>query len=217
MLETKSNKIKDIEAFLDETYPNAKCALNYNKDYECLIAVMLSSQTKDSKVNEVTSILFSKYKSLNELNNANLNDIENIIKNLGLYKVKAKNIKEICNILINKYGSKVPSKKEELLKISGVGEKVANVVLIELFEIPEFPVDTHIKRISIRLGLSKNTNPINIEKDLKRTFKKENWISLHHKFIFFGRDKCRAIRPDCINCKLQKYCNYFKKESNIFK
>ena len=169
---------------------------------------MLSAQCTDKKVNSITPILFIKYPTIDSLKNANINDIENIIKPLGLFKNKAKNIIEIANLLADEFNYILPSNKEDLIKFPGVGNKTANVVRAEIFKIPEFPVDTHVKRVSLRLDLTKSEDVDSIEKDLKRIFKKENWIKLHHQFIHFGRYYCKAINPSCKNCKLTKICKY---------
>ena len=206
-----SIKEKEIIEYLNSLYPNARCSLNYSKDYELLIAVILSAQTTDKKVNEVSPILFSKYRSLDELNDAKIEDIEEIIKGLGLYKNKALAIKDVANKLINEFNYKIPSNKQDLLKFKGVGNKVANVVLIELFNIPEFPVDTHIYRFSKRLGYIKdNESILKAETSLKKHFPKECWIKLHHQIIFFGRNKCHALSPSCNDCELKKYCKFNK-------
>lgn len=206
-----SIKEKEIIEYLNSLYPNARCSLNYSKDYELLIAVILSAQTTDKKVNEVSPILFSKYRSLDELNDAKNEDIEEIIKGLGLYKNKALAIKDVANKLINEFNYKIPSNKQDLLKFKGVGNKVANVVLIELFNIPEFPIDTHIYRFSKRLNYIKdNESILKAETSLKKHFPKEYWIKLHHQIIFFGRYKCHAISPSCDDCKLKKYCKFNK-------
>ena len=192
-------------------YPNAKCELTYNSDYGFLIAVMLSAQCTDNKVNKVTPILFSKYKSLEELDKASLSDLEEIIKPLGLYKNKAANIKSITHDLLTKFNGSVPKDKKDLMSLSGVGNKTANVVRIELFKEKEFPVDTHVKRVANRLGLSNSEDVNVIEKDLRNTFSDDLYIKLHHQFIFFGRYKCKAISPICKDCHLKKYCQRFKK------
>lgn len=213
MSETKLNKKnEEIILYFNELYPNAKCELAYNRDYEFLIAVMLSAQCTDKKVNKVTPILFSKYNSLEALNKADIKDIEEIIKPLGMFKIKALNIKSIVNTLIDNFNGLVPSNKDELISIKGVGIKTANVVRIELFKEPEFPVDTHVKRIANRLGLSASYNVVKIEEDLKNEFPEEMYIKLHHQFIFFGRYKCKAINPECEGCKLKKYCNFNKNQ-----
>ncbi len=203
-----SDKAKIIVDYLDEIYPDARCELIYSKDYEFLIAVMLSAQTTDKKVNSVTPILFKKYDSLEKLASANIKDLENILKPLGLYKNKAQNIKKISKDLIDDFDSIVPKEKEKLTKLNGVGNKTANVVRIELFKEQEFPVDTHVMRVSNRLGLVKDCyNPDEIEIKLKKIFKNNNLIKLHHQFIFFGRNKCKALNPNCDGCKFKEFCN----------
>ena len=172
---------------------------------------MLSAQCTDNKVNKVTPILFSKYKSLEELDKASLSDLEEIIKPLGLYKNKAANIKSITHDLLTKFNGSVPKDKKDLMSLSGVGNKTANVVRIELFKEKEFPVDTHVKRVANRLGLSNSEDVNVIEKDLRNTFSDDLYIKLHHQFIFFGRYKCKAISPICNDCHLKKYCQKFKK------
>lgn len=203
-------KIKLIEDYFNEILPQAGCELTYSSDYGLLIAVMLSAQCTDKKVNKVTDVLFSKYKTLKELDEAPLEDIESIIKSLGLYKNKAKNIKLITRRLIDFYDGKVPSSKEELTTLAGVGNKTANVVRIEIFKEPEFPVDTHVKRISNRLGLVNEEDPDKIEQILRRKFPKDKWILLHHQMIHFGRYYCKAMNPMCENCKLKGICKDYK-------
>ena len=202
---TKTNT-STIEKYLDELFPNPKCELNYDKDYELLLAVMMSAQTTDKGVNKVNNILFKKYNTLDKLSNANLNDIKEIIKPIGNYNKKSINILNISKDLINKYNSKVPSTHVELETLPGVGRKTANVVLGELFNIPSFPVDTHIIRVSNRLNLVKSKDPIIIEKKLMKLFDKNNWIKLHKQLVLFGRYHCKAKNPSCSNCKLKNIC-----------
>ena len=197
-----------IEEYLDELIPDPKCELVYNKDYELVIAVMLSAQTTDKGVNKVTKILFKKYDSLEKLRDAPLDDLKQIIKPIGNFNKKALNIKGISKALLDNFQGVVPRTHEELETLPGVGRKTANVVLGELFQIPSLAVDTHVKRVSLRLDLTKSEDVDTIEKDLKRIFKKENWIKLHHQFIHFGRYYCKAINPSCKNCKLTKICKY---------
>lgn len=200
-----------IEKYFDEILPNASCELTYNSDYGFLISVMLSAQCTDKKVNKVTDVLFNKYKTLSELDDASLLDIEEIIKSLGLYKTKAKNVKIIAHELLVNYDGKVPSDKNELMTLPGVGNKTSNVVRVELFKIPEFPVDTHVMRVSKRLGLVlSDDDPLIIENKLKNIFPKEKWILLHHQFIHFGRYYCKAISPKCKDCKLVGICKHLK-------
>lgn len=202
-----TNKTIDILNYLDELYPNVGCELNYSKDYELVIAVMLSAQTTDKSVNRVNEVLFSKYKTLDELESAPLEDIENIIKPIGLYKNKATNLKGIVHSLIYDFNYVVPSDKDKLMRLPGVGNKTAGVIRAEIFKIPELPVDTHVARISKRLGLAKSGDePIDIEKKLKRIIDKNRWIKTHHQLIHFGRYYCRAKNPSCDGCKLIKYC-----------
>ena len=200
-----------IQKYFDEILPFASCELTYNSDYGFLISVMLSAQCTDKKVNKVTDILFNKYKSLEELDEASLSDIEETIKSLGLYKTKAKNIKVITHELLTRFNGKVPSDKNELMSLPGVGNKTSNVVRVELFKIPEFPVDTHVMRVSKRLGLTlEEDDAFTIEEKLKKIFPKEKWILLHHQFIHFGRYYCKAISPKCQGCKLEGICKFQK-------
>ena len=198
-----------ISNYVDSLFPNAKCELFYNQDYELAIAVMLSAQTTDKAVNKVTQKLFSDYQSLEAINSASLSDIENHIKELGLYKNKAKNIKGIAETLLNDFDGKLPSDKNELQKLPGIGNKSAGVIRIEVFKIPDLPVDTHIIRITNRLGIAnKNDEPIDIERKLKKLIPESNWIKTHHQLIHFGRYFCTAKSPKCEECQLRKICKH---------
>lgn len=202
-----TNKEVAITSFLDELFPHAKCELFYNKDYELLIAVVLSAQTTDKAVNLITPVLFNRYKDLNSLASANIKEVEEIIKTIGLYKAKAKNIVNLAKVLLEKYDGKVPSNKEELITLPGVGNKTAGVTRLELFNEDELPVDTHVARISYRLKYAKkNEDPNVIEKKLKKVFPKSSWGKLHHQFIHFGRYFCTAKNPNCKNCKISDFC-----------
>ena len=199
--------ISPILEYLDELFPHASCELFYTKDYELVIAVMLSAQTTDKSVNNVTRLLFNKYQSLDALNAAPLEDIEEIIKQIGLYKNKAKNLKGIVKDLIEKFNYQVPSDKDLLQTLPGVGNKTAGVIRAEIFKIPDLPVDTHVARISKRLGLAKKDDePIEIERKLKRLIPEDRWIKSHHQLIHFGRYFCTARNPQCENCKIKDYC-----------
>jgi len=199
--------------YLDEILPNASCELNYSKDYELLLAVMFSAQTTDKKVNEATAKLFKKYDNLMDLNNISLEELEDSIRFIGLYKNKAKNAKKIMETLINKHNGVVPSDMDQLLALPGVGIKTANVVRAELFAIPAIAVDTHVERVSKRLGLINNkATPVDVEKKLEKMFEKDIHIKLHHQLIHFGRYHCLARNPQCENCKLVTFCKYFKKK-----
>lgn len=201
------NKEKDILNYLNEIIPNPVCELNYNKDYELLLAVMLSAQTKDARVNKVTKVLFNKYDSLKKLKEANIKDIENIIKELGNYHKKSEAVINIAKILDEKYNGKVVNNRKVLENLPMVGRKTTNVVLSELFNEPTIAVDTHVERVSKRLGLvKKDDDVIKIEEKLKRKFDKNIWSKLHKQFVLFGRYYCTSKKPSCDKCKLQMYC-----------
>ena len=206
-MKTMKTNIKPLLDYLDEILPTAKCELLYTKDYELVIAVMLSAQTTDKSVNAVTPILFKKYPTLDALYNAPLEDIEEIIKPIGLYKNKAKNLKGIVKDLKERFNSVVPSDKEQLMTLPGVGNKTAGVIRAEIFQIPDLPVDTHILRISKRLNLAKKDDePIDVERKLKKIIPEERWIKSHHQLIHFGRYYCMARSPKCENCKISDMC-----------
>ena len=196
----------DILNFLDEKFPNARCELFYNNKFELLIAIVLSAQTTDAKVNSITPSLFNKYNTIESLANANLNEVIEILKPLGLANAKAQNIIKTAQIIHEKYYDIIPTAHEELVTLPGVGNKTANVFRAEGLGINAFAVDTHVSRVSYRLGLTNSKDPDKIEEDLKEYFSGMNWIKLHHQFIFFGRYFCKAKNPECNNCKLKKYC-----------
>ena len=204
--------INDIINYLDQIIPNPKCELNYNKDYELLISVMLSAQTTDKRVNDVTSVLYKKYPSLDELKNAELNDIINIIRPIGTFRKKAANIKIISERLIEDYNGVVPNNRSYLESLPGVGRKTTNVVLSNLYNIPCIAVDTHVCRVSKRLGLAKvNDDVLTVEKKLMRKFPKSSLSRVHHQLVLFGRYYCKAQKPECDSCKLKNIC---KKKDN---
>ena len=206
---TMKSNISPILSYLDELFPLAKCELFYSKDYELVIAVMLSAQTTDKSVNAVTPILFEKYPSLDDLEKASLEDIEEVIKPIGLYKNKAKNLKGIVHDLIYRFNYVVPSNKDELMTLPGVGNKTAGVIRAEIFKIPDLPVDTHILRISKRLKLAKpDDDPYEVEMKLKKIIPEERWIKSHHQLIHFGRYFCTARNPSCEKCKIKGMCSY---------
>ena len=201
-------KIDFIENYLEELIPDAKCELNYNKDYELLIATMLSAQTTDKRVNSVTSVLFDKYNTLKELKEAPVEDISYIIKSIGSFRKKAVYTKEIARILDEKYNGVLPNSRKALESMPGVGRKTTNVVLSNIYNVA---VDTHVERISKRLGLAKDNDDVRtVEEKLKRKFKRENWSRRHHQLVLFGRYYCKAISPNCEECKLKDYCKYYK-------
>lgn len=209
------NKMDDILNYLEELYPNAHCELEYKKDYELLIAIVLSAQTTDKRVNKVTKVLFSKYPSLISLKEAKLESIENIIKEIGTYKKKSVFVKNIATTLVNDGYTKVPNDRKYLETLSGVGRKTTNVFLAEIYNVPSIAVDTHVERVSKRINLAKEEdNVLTVEKKLMKKIPKEKWIKAHHQLIFFGRYHCKAIKPDCSTCKLSNICKYYKEKYN---
>lgn len=201
------NRIFD---YLDELFPNPKGELNYNNDFELLIAAILSAQTTDKKVNIVMKELFSKY-DINTLKNADIKDLNTILKPLGMSNIKSNYIKEASRIINEEYNNSIPNNRDLLMKIPGIGRKVANIILMELYDQKYFPVDTHVTRVSKRLGLvNKNDNVNKIEDKLYKIIPKDRIKRTHHQFVLFGRYHCKSINPNCSNCKLKDIC---KKES----
>ena len=204
---TNKDKINLILDFVDSLFPDAKCELFYNRDYELAIAVMLSAQTTDKAVNLVTKPLFSTHNSLKSLDEMSLEEVEESIKSIGLYKNKANNIKGITHKLLTDLSGVLPSDKVLLQTLPGIGNKSAGVIRCEIFKIPDLPVDTHIIRITNRLGIAKSSDsPLDIELKLKRLIPKERWIKTHHQLIHFGRYFCTAKKPHCEACKLRDIC-----------
>ena len=199
-------KIDRINSYLDELYPNPKCELDYNSDYELLIAIVLSAQSTDSRVNKVTKVLFDKY-DLNGLKEAQLSDLEDIIRSVGTYTVKSKYIKEISTELVDKYNSIVPRDRDLLMSLPGVGRKTANVFLSEYYNDPYIGVDTHVERVSKRLKLAnKSDSVLDVELKLQKKFDKDVWAKRHLQLVLFGRYKCKSIKPICADCKLKDIC-----------
>ena len=202
---------KMIENYLDELFPNPKCELNYTKDYELLLATMLSAQTTDKRVNSVTEILFKKYPTVKSLAKADIKDIQNIIRPIGTFHKKSQNLIEIAKKLDNDFNGKLPNNREYLESLPGVGRKTANVVLSNIFNVPCIAVDTHVSRVSKRLNLAKEKDePIQIEKKLNKIFKQEDLCKRHHQMVLFGRYHCLARNPKCEECKLKEICKYYK-------
>lgn len=206
--------ILQFEEYLDELFLNPKCELNYTKDYELLIAVVLSAQTTDKRVNMVTDVLFRKYDTLEKLSNALIDDISDIIKPIGTFRKKAVFVKEIAAILLKDHNGVVPNNRTILEGLPGVGRKTTNVVLSNLFDYPAIAVDTHVARVSKRLGLVKENDDVSIiEKKLMKKFKKDVWSKRHHQMVLFGRYHCKAISPNCNCCKLREVCKFCKNKS----
>ena len=208
----------DIFSYLDELYPDAHCELEYNKDYELLIAIVLSAQTTDKRVNKVTKVLFSKYTNLIDLSKASVFDIENIIREIGTYKKKSEFVKKIAVKLVTDGYDYVPNNYEYLLSLPGVGRKTVNVFLSEIYNVPAIAVDTHVERVSKRLGFAKdNDNVLTVENKLMKKIPKDRWIKTHHQFIFFGRYFCKSLSPKCFECSLKSICKYYVKSNKNIK
>ena len=208
-------KISDFLSYLDELYPDAHCELLYTKDYELLIAVMLSAQATDKSVNLVTPKLFTRYPTVEALANADLKDVQAIIRPLGMVNVKGKRIIEIAQKLVNEFNGKVPSDKEILTTFPGVGIKTANVVRAEFFKLPELAVDTHVERVSKRLKFANpEDNPAKVEQKLKKIVPIDRQIKTHHQMIFFGRYFCKALKPNCEECKMKATCRHYQSKNN---
>ena len=206
-----------MDFYLENTikmFPNAGCELIYHNPFEFLVAVSLSAQTTDKAVNKITAILFDKYKSIQSLANANYNDVYNIIKPLGLASNKTKNLINLSKE-INLLGY-IPNNIKDLTKLSGIGIKTANVYMAEIYKEPHIAVDTHVFRVSKRLGLIDDNDNVSICQDkLEKRYEKEYWIKVHNSFLFLGRYLCKSIKPNCKECLLKEKCKYFKKEHEI--
>ena len=200
-------RISRIISLLKKTYPEAKCALFYKKDYELLVATILSAQCTDKRVNEVTPFLFETYPTLKSLAHAPIRRIEKLVHSTGFYKNKARNIKQTCQKLLKKHQGKLPSTLEELVLLPGVGRKTANVILGEIFGIASgVVVDTHVTRLCYRMGLIATKNPLLIEKKLIKLLPKKHWIDFSHWLIVHGRLVCKARNPKCEVCTLSSHC-----------
>lgn len=203
----KNNNSILIKKELDRLYKDAHCELLFSNPFELLIAVILSGQSTDARVNMCTPILFKKYPNALSLSKAKTTDVEKIIKPIGLYHNKAINIINTSKMLVESFNGEVPNSRESLESLPGVGRKTANVVLSNCFDVPAFAVDTHVSRVSKRLGIaSKNDDVLTIEKKLNNYFDEKDWLKLHHQFIFFGRYKCKAKNPLCEDCGLNSIC-----------
>ncbi len=210
-------QMNDVITYLDTIIPNPACELHFEHDYELLIAVMLSAQTTDKRVNMVTNVLFHKYPSLELLSQAPLEDIMRIIKPIGTYHKKANNIIAIAKDLLNNQNGIVPNNRTYLESLPGVGRKTTNVVLSILYQVPCIAVDTHVARVSKRLGFAKETDDVlTIEKKLTKKIPKEKLNRMHHQLVLFGRYYCKAQSPNCETCKLHLQCRYYKHKKNRY-
>jgi len=200
-------RILKILRLFDEYYPDInRCYLNHENAWQLLIATILSAQCTDDRVNLVTKDLFEKYKSIEDFANADISELEKDIHSTGFYRNKARNIKKCCNQLIEEFNGEVPSDIDKLVTLAGVGRKTANVIRGHIFKLPSIVVDTHVKRISKKLGFTKNDDPVKIEFDLMEILPKDNWIRYNQQVIAHGRKICKARSPKCEECFLSPYC-----------
>lgn len=202
------NKAQKIYFKLKEAYPDAKCELNYETPFQLLVSTILSAQATDKSVNAVTEDLYKEYPDLNAFSKLSIEEIEDKIKRIGLYKNKSKSIYNLCKELEALYQGQVPKTMEELIVLSGVGRKTASVVLAEAFKIPAFPVDTHVFRVSKRLGIAKGATADKVSDELMKKLPSEYWINAHHLFIAHGRRTCAARNPKCEECSVKDFCKY---------
>ena len=205
--QTKAARVKKIIAALRKTYPDAHCELNYLNPLELLIATVLSAQCTDKRVNQVTAELFRKYRTAADYANANTAALEQDVKTTGFFRNKTKSIQACCRKLVEQYGGKVPQTMEELVQLDGVGRKTANVLLGNAFGINEgIVVDTHVARLSQRLGITREKTPEKIEQGLRKLVPRAQWTMFSHWLIWHGRRRCYARNPDCLNCEIKTLC-----------
>ena len=207
----KKSEASEIVKILRKTYPEAGCSLDFKTPFELVVAVMLSAQCTDERVNKTTPELFNRCPTIEEYANIDIEELEKIIHPCGFYKNKAKNIKLCANQVLTKFGGKVPKTMEELMSLAGVGRKSANVIMLEVFgDVQGIAVDTHVKRISNLLGLSSEKEPIKIEQDLLKIFDKKDLKDINHLLIWHGRNTCVARRPQCENCTIKQFCKHYE-------
>ena len=208
----KKDAVKLVEA-LRKAYPDATCSLDFKEPFQLVVAVMLSAQCTDERVNKTTPELFNRCKTIEDFANIDIKELEEIIHPCGFYKNKAKNIKKCAKQVLEEFNGKVPETMEELITLAGVGRKSANVILLEVFGKAEgIAVDTHAKRISNLMGLSNKKEPEKIEQDLLKIFPKEDLKDINHLLVWHGRNTCIARKPKCETCKVNNFCKYYKKQ-----
>ncbi|MGG3469616.1 endonuclease III [Neobacillus pocheonensis] len=207
-----NTQIRNCLDKMGEMFPDAHCELNHSNPFELIIAVSLSAQCTDALVNKVTKDLFKKYKTPEDYLKVSLEELQNDIRSIGLYRNKAKNIQSLCRMVLNEYGGEIPEDRDELTKLPGVGRKTANVVVSVAFDVPAIAVDTHVERVSKRLGICRwKDSVLEVEKTLMKRIPKEEWSVTHHRLIFFGRYHCKAQNPQCPTCPLLDLCREGKK------
>ena len=205
-----ASKVKPLVRILREHYPEAACTLRFSNPLELLVATVLSAQCTDERVNQVTPSLFAKYPTARDYANAPLEELENDIRSTGFYRNKAKNIRKSCEIIQERFAGRVPCRLEALTELPGIGRKTANVVLGNACGVPAITVDTHVARVSRRLGLTHQKDPVKIEKDLMALLPGDRWTLLSHQLIQHGRRICAARKPRCPRCFLLRLCDYGK-------
>lgn len=210
MKSLSKDKINIVMKKLETLYPDAKPELNFSNSFELLIATILSAQCTDVRVNKVTEKLFKDFKTPKEFLTLDIDGLSKYIHSCGFYNSKSKNILETCKILVKKYNSEVPTNMEDLTTLPGVGRKTANVVRSCAFNIPSLAVDTHVFRVTNRIGIVNEDNVLDTELSLMKKLKKSTWNKAHHLFIFHGRRLCKSRKPDCENCMINSECLYFK-------
>ena len=208
----KKNNIKEFVQILKDTYPDATCSLDFKTPFQMVVAVMLSAQCTDERVNKTTPQLFERCKTIQDFANIDITELESIIHPCGFYKNKAKNIKLCATQVLENFNGEVPQTMNELLSLAGVGRKSANVILLEAFGIANgIAVDTHAKRISNRIGLSHEKEPEKIEQDLLKIFPQDSLKDINHLFVWHGRNTCDSRKPRCEQCTVKNFCEYYKK------
>lgn len=205
--------VKKILKLLEKEYPGAETSLNYQTPFQLLVAAILSAQTTDKQVNKITTSLFKEIRGPRDILSLGFSSLEEKLKGAGLFHQKSRQIRETSRLLCEKHGGEVPKTRDELMVLPGVGRKTANVVLSTAFSIPTLAVDTHVSRVSRRLGLTKGKTPLEIEEDLCHLIPISKWSSTHHRLIKHGRQVCRARNPFCEQCLLQSHCRYYLEES----
>lgn len=201
---------QEVMAVLATVYPNAHCELTFETPFQLLVATILSAQSTDEQVNKLTKDLFAKYPTVETMAELSIDELEEHIKGVGLFRNKAKHIAATCQLLLQEYGGQVPRTREALMALPGVGRKTANVVLANAFNIPAFAVDTHVLRVSRRLGLTSGRTPDQVEAELTALLPEEQWVHAHHWLIWHGRRQCYARRPQCDTCPLALLCPQFQ-------
>jgi endonuclease-3 len=211
--EISQDRVKKILKILRKTYPDVKTALRHRSPLQLLVATILSAQCTDKQVNQVTPALFKKLRTAKDFADVPLADLEEMIRPTGFYRNKAKSIKACCEALVERHGGKVPDNIEDLVKLPGIGRKTANVILGSAFGIPGIVVDTHVKRLSQRIGFTEERDPVKIEFDLMPKIPKKDWIAFSHQMIWHGRALCNARNPKCYECPLLSLCDHGRKET----